>query len=153
MLQAVLSVAAVVGVFVSIWAQQHLPPAKPTIVGIDLGTTYSVVAAYHTGAKGRAGRVEVMPDTDGRTSIPSVVAFTERGAVVGPAAKGQAEANPRNTIYDAKRFIGKRYDDKIQSEAQRYQFEVVEKENRWPLLPTTKCTLYGVLLPSEVAPT
>eukprot|EP01048_Picozoa_sp_COSAG05_P024079 COSAG05_NODE_5499_length_1158_cov_1.553352_1_plen_199_part_01 len=117
----------VCGVFVSIWAQQRLPPPKPTIVGIDLGTTYSVVAAYHAGAKGQSGRVEVMSDEDGRSCIPSVVAFTPGGPVVGPAAKAQAQANARNTLYDAKRFIGKPYDATIAEEAKRYQFEVFDK--------------------------
>eukprot|EP01048_Picozoa_sp_COSAG05_P027283 COSAG05_NODE_7884_length_759_cov_2.403030_1_plen_51_part_10 len=50
-----------------------------------------------------------MADVDGRSCIPSVVAFTAEGPVVGPAAKAQAQANARNTLYDAKRFIGQPY--------------------------------------------
>jgi hypothetical protein len=65
---------------------------------------------YHAGGKGRPGRVEIISDANNRSCIPSVVSFGGAGddtPVVGPAAKAQAQANARNTLYDAKRFIGK----------------------------------------------
>ena len=103
------------------YASKNMPPPKPKIVGIDLGTTYSVVAAYRPAE----GTVDIYEDDDGRRCIPSVVAFTDTGPVVGLAAKGQAQANARNTVYDAKRFIGKDFTPKIAEEASRYPFSVL----------------------------
>ena len=83
-----------------------LPPPKPTIVGIDLGTTYSCVAAFHAGQGLSKGRVEVLR-TEGQRVVPSVVSYGADGAVlVGRRATARASLDPANTIYDAKRFIG-----------------------------------------------
>ena len=103
------------------YASKNMPPPRPKIVGIDLGTTYSVVAAYRPAE----GTVDIYEDDDGRRCIPSVVAFTDAGPVVGLAARGQAQANARNTVYDAKRFIGKDFTEKIAAEAGRYPFRVL----------------------------
>jgi stress 70 chaperone-associated protein len=120
---------ALAGVGGCYWLQKNLPPPKPTIVGIDLGTTYSVVAAYRPGD----GTVDIYEDEDGRRCIPSVVAFTDSGPVVGLAARGQAQANARNTVYDAKRFIGKDFTAKIGAEAERYPFEVLNSSDGRPV--------------------
>ncbi len=119
---------ALLGVGGCYWLQKNMPPPKPKIVGIDLGTTYSVVAAYQPGD----GTVDIYEDDDGRRCIPSVVAFTEEGPVVGLAARGQAQANARNTVYDAKRFIGKDFTPQIGVEAQRYPFQVANSSAGTP---------------------
>ncbi|HXR26624.1 MAG TPA: Hsp70 family protein, partial [Candidatus Baltobacteraceae bacterium] len=76
------------------------------IIGIDLGTTNSVVAVME------AGEPTVIPSAEGGRTVPSVVAFTKSGErLVGQVAKRQAITNPHNTIYSIKRFMGRRWDD------------------------------------------
>src|SRR5215469_1658790 len=88
-------------------------------VGIDLGTTNSVIAATE------AGRPIVIPNAEGSRTTPSVVGFTEAGErLVGQLARRQAILNPQGTIYSAKRFIGRRYDE-VASERQAVSFDVV----------------------------
>jgi molecular chaperone DnaK len=90
------------------------------VVGIDLGTTNSVVAVME------AGTPTVITNAEGSRLTPSVVAFTKGGErLVGQLARRQAVLNPENTIYSAKRFIGRRHDE-IESEEQAVSFEVVE---------------------------
>merc|ERR1719272_2848614 len=99
-----LAVAGLCALALSHYAAKHLPPPKPRIIGIDLGTTYSCVGVFHAGN----GSVEILADAAGKRTIPSVVALTANGTVlVGHAAKAQATSNPRNTIYETKRFMGK----------------------------------------------
>ncbi|MDT4984474.1 MAG: molecular chaperone DnaK, partial [Pseudonocardiales bacterium] len=88
-------------------------------VGIDLGTTNSVIAAWESGAP------TVIPNAEGQRTTPSVVAFTESGErLVGQLARRQAILNPKGTIYSAKRFIGRKYDE-VQEEAKAVTFDVV----------------------------
>ena len=88
-------------------------------VGIDLGTTNSVIAAVE------AGKPTVIPNAEGSRTTPSVVAFTEAGErLVGQLARRQAILNPKGTIYSAKRFIGRRYDE-VASELKAVSFDVV----------------------------
>jgi molecular chaperone DnaK len=88
-------------------------------VGIDLGTTNSVIAATE------AGKPTVLPNAEGSRTTPSVVAFTEAGErLVGQLARRQAILNPMGTIYSAKRFIGRRYDE-VASEREAVSFDVV----------------------------
>jgi molecular chaperone DnaK len=87
-------------------------------VGIDLGTTNSVIAATE------AGKPTVIPNTEGSRTTPSVVAFTPQGErLVGQLARRQAIMNPKGTIYSAKRFIGRRYDE-VASELNAVSFDV-----------------------------
>ena len=91
---------------------------KPSI-GIDLGTTYSCVAVF------QQGRVEVIANSQGSRITPSVVAFTERGRIVGEGAEVQKTLDPENTIYSAKRFIGRTPDDPTINENRgKYPFKV-----------------------------
>ncbi|XP_061185743.1 heat shock 70 kDa protein 13-like [Saccostrea echinata] len=107
------------------FAQRYLPPPKPKIVGIDLGTTFSCVGVYHA----VSGAVDILEAQDGHQCIPSVVAFSEDGIVVGYKAVAQAEHNPKNTIYDAKRFIGKKYTtDELAQAQKRYPFKLEADE-------------------------
>jgi len=88
-------------------------------VGIDLGTTNSVIAAVE------GGQPTVIPNAEGSRTTPSVVAFTEEGErIVGQLARRQAILNPKGTIYSAKRFIGRRYDE-VSSELTAVTFDVV----------------------------
>src|SRR6516164_4995850 len=88
-------------------------------VGIDLGTTNSVIAVTE------AGKPVVVPNAEGQRTTPSVVAFTPQGErLVGQLARRQAILNPKGTIYSSKRFIGRRYDE-VESEKHAVSFDVV----------------------------
>src|SRR5258708_26955236 len=90
-----------------------------TAVGIDLGTTNSVIAATE------AGKPTVIPNAEGSRTTPSVVAFTSQGErLVGQLARRQAILNPKGTIYSAKRFIGRRYEE-VTTELDGVSFDVV----------------------------
>lgn len=95
--------------------------AEP-IIGIDLGTTYSCVACFDP----KTQKVEVIESPSGRT-MPSWVSFTPEGKLVGTAAKSQVASNPRNTVYDVKRIIGRSFSDPVTAEeAKAFPFRVVE---------------------------
>src|ERR687892_181426 len=91
----------------------------PKAVGIDLGTTNSVIAAWE------GGEPRVIPNAEGSRTTPSVVAFTDTGErLVGQLARRQAILNPKGTIYSVKRFMGRKFDE-VQEEAQQVTFDVV----------------------------
>ncbi|MBX3035254.1 MAG: Hsp70 family protein, partial [Bdellovibrionaceae bacterium] len=93
------------------------------IIGIDLGTTNSVVAIME------GGEPKVLVNEEGARTTPSVVAYTKDGErLVGQIAKRQAVTNPENTIYSAKRFIGRRFSE-VQEEIKLVPYHVVEKGN------------------------
>jgi molecular chaperone DnaK len=93
------------------------------IIGIDLGTTNSVVAVME------AGQPTVIPNQEGARTTPSVVAFTKSGErLVGQVAKRQAITNPENTIFSIKRFMGRRYDE-VNEEMKMVPYKVVRGEN------------------------
>src|SRR3989339_1217641 len=93
------------------------------IIGIDLGTTNSVVAVVE------GGKPIIVANKEGQNTTPSIVAFTKDGErLVGVVAKRQAVTNPENTIYSAKRFIGQPY-DAIKSELGRIPYRVVKQNN------------------------
>lgn len=96
-----------------------------TVIGIDLGTTYSCVGVH------KGGRVEIIANDQGNRITPSYVAYTDEERLVGDAAKNQAAANPSNTIFDAKRMMGRPFDDKIlQRDLKHFPFKVIAKDNK-----------------------
>lgn len=91
------------------------------MVGLDLGTTFCSVGVFQPGS----GEVQVIADEEGRKTIPSTVSFTVNGVLAGLQALDLADTNPQNTIYDAKRFIGKIFDPEVlEQESARYPFKV-----------------------------
>lgn len=117
--------------------QQYLPPPKPSVIGLDLGTTFCSVGVFHPGT----GEVEVMGDEEGRKSIPSAVSFTTTKVLVGHEAQDLADSNPQNTIYDAKRFIGKLFSSEIlEQESARYPFKVINNNGSAEFLVFTNQT-------------
>jgi heat shock protein 5 len=95
------------------------------VMGIDLGTTYSCVGVY------KNGRVEILQNDQGNRITPSVVAFTKEGRLIGEAAKNQASLDPTNTVYDAKRLIGRNfYDESVQADAKLWPFKLINKDGK-----------------------
>ncbi|KAH8601109.1 putative 78 kDa glucose-regulated protein like protein [Bisporella sp. PMI_857] len=128
-------------------AQEPLAENYGTVIGIDLGTTYSCVGVM------QKGKVEILVNDQGNRITPSYVAYTDEERLVGDAAKNQAAANPQNTIFDIKRMIGRKFSDKdVQSDMKHFPFEVVQKDGK----PSVRVKVNGspkTFTPEEVSAT
>ncbi|KAF5093687.1 hypothetical protein D0Z03_002312 [Geotrichum reessii] len=114
-------------------------------VGIDLGTTYSCVAHFTN------DRVEIIANDQGNRTTPSFVAFTDSERLIGDAAKNQAAMNPSNTVFDAKRLIGRKFtDSEVQSDIKHFPFSVIDKAGK----PVIKVEFKGeekIFTPEEIS--
>ena len=94
-------------------------------IGIDLGTTYSCVGWW------KDNRCEIIANDQGNRTTPSYVAFTETERLIGDSAKNQSSTNPSNTVYDAKRLIGRNFSDNVvQSEIKLFPIDDTNKDNK-----------------------
>jgi len=115
-------------------------------IGIDLGTTYSCVGVWQN------DRVEIIANDQGNRTTPSFVAFTETERMIGDAAKNQAAMNPRNTVFDAKRLIGRRFSDKsTQADMKHFPFAVVQKDGDKPAIRVEYKGETKEFLPEEIS--
>ncbi|KAF8468308.1 heat shock protein 70 family [Kalaharituber pfeilii] len=94
-------------------------------IGIDLGTTYSCVGVF------RDDRIEIIANDQGNRTTPSFVAFTDTERLIGDAAKNQVAMNPHNTVFDAKRLIGRKFNDaEVQSDMKHFPFKVIDRSGK-----------------------
>jgi heat shock 70kDa protein 1/2/6/8 len=116
-------------------------------IGIDLGTTYSCVSVFTN------GKVEIIPDdATGEKTIPSYVAFTDEERLIGHAAKNQSVMNPLNTIYDAKRLIGKKFSDAtVQEDIKLYPFKIIDDGHDKPVIEVSYKKEIKRFYPEEIS--
>ena len=104
------------------------------IIGVDLGTTNSVVSIFEGGV------AKVIPNQEGKNTTPSIISFDKNGEKIGDSAKRQAVINPKNTIYTIKRFMGKSWDDVVKEKlTDHYPYDVVNQNGR----PAIKVSIDG----------
>ena len=119
--------------------------AKAPSIGIDLGTTYSCVGVF------QHGKVEIIANDQGNRTTPSYVAFTDEERLIGNAAKNQVAMNPVNTVFDAKRLIGRKFNDtEVQTDIKHWPFKVINESGK----PKIQVTYKGdtkTFLPEEVS--
>lgn len=117
-----------------------------TVIGIDLGTTYSCVGVY------KNGNVEIIANDQGNRITPSWVAFTDTERLIGEAAKNQAALNPERTIFDVKRLIGRKFDDpEVQRDMKMLPYKIVNKDGKPYIQVKIKDGEVKVFSPEEIS--
>ena len=117
-----------------------------TVIGIDLGTTYSCVGVM------QEGRVEIIANDQGNRTTPSWVAFNDTERLIGDAAKSQAAMNPKNTVYDAKRLIGRSFSDQtVQADLKHYSYDVSADSKDRPVINVTYKGEEKTFYPEEIS--
>ncbi|XP_068238313.1 heat shock cognate 71 kDa protein-like [Palaemon carinicauda] len=115
------------------------------VIGIDLGTTYSCVAVFQN------EKVEIIANDQGNRTTPSYVAFNDTERLIGESAKNQCALNPKNTIFDVKRLMGRNYiDDCVQRVIKILPYEIIDEENK-PKIQVEYKKEKKVLTPEEVS--
>jgi heat shock protein 1/8 len=115
-------------------------------IGIDLGTTYSCVAVWQN------DRVEIIANDQGSRTTPSYVAFTDSERLIGDAAKSMSASNPKNTVFDAKRLIGRRFDDSIvKADMKHWPFTVSEGKSGKPQIEVDFKGEHKTFMPEEIS--
>ena len=114
-------------------------------IGIDLGTTYSCVAVFFN------GKVEIIANDQGNRTTPSFVAFTDTERLVGDGAKNQVASNPLNTIFDAKRLIGRKYDDPVVSDDKKFWPFTIINDREKPKIEVQYKGSSKVFSPEEIS--
>jgi len=112
--------------FSAVYAQDEESAGVGTVIGIDLGTTYSCVGVF------KNGKVEIIANEQGNRITPSYVAWADGGErLIGDAAKNQATINPENTIFDIKRLIGRKYSDSsVQADKKLVPYKIISKDDK-----------------------
>lgn len=114
-------------------------------IGIDLGTTYSCVGVWQN------DHVEIIANDQGNRTMPSYVSFTAEERLIGEASKSSAASNPSNTVFDAKRLIGKNFDDaKVQSDMKHLSYNVVDQGNK-PMIEVEFKGEKKIFAPEEIS--
>jgi len=118
---------------------------KGPAIGIDLGTTYSCVGVF------QHGRVDIIANDQGNRTTPSYVGFNDSERLIGDSAKNQVSLNPENTVFDAKRLIGRKYQDEtVQDDMRHWPFEVIDDDTK----PKIKVQYKGeekIFAPEEIS--
>ena len=126
-MKAALCVALIVALAVVVASAEGGANVEMPCVGIDLGTTYSVVGIW------QKGEVQIIPNEMGNRITPSVVAFTETERLIGDGAKNQLPQNPENTVYTIKRLIGRKYQDKsVQADKKLLSYKLIADRDGKP---------------------
>ena len=115
-------------------------------IGIDLGTTFSCLGVWQN------NKVEIIANDQGNRTTPSYVAFTENERIVGNGAKNQCAQNPSNTVFDAKRFIGRKFSDPVlQNDIKHFPFKVVADKDDKPLIQVKYKNEKRTFQPEEIS--
>jgi L1 cell adhesion molecule like protein len=114
-------------------------------VGIDLGTTYSCVGVF------RDDRIEIIANDQGNRTTPSFVAFTDTERLIGDSAKNQVAMNPHNTVFDAKRLIGRKFSDaEVQADMKHFPFKIIDQGSK-PMIQVEFKGETKVFSPEEIS--